>query len=482
MRSASLFSIFGLALSLSAAIVACSGDDDDKNTSSSGTPSAQGESCARTADCASGLVCLDNVCEKKATGSSGGNAGNEGVGGSTGGKSSGGKGGSSGAPTAGSAGKAGSAGSATVAPPVLGGEGESCTRAADCEMGLHCFNQRCTQTETTGAGGEGGMGSNPPPSVRLGQQGETCTLSSDCADGLSCLPDTIGIIGVCTATTSGITPTGMDCHAECKQPTDCCELPPSVLTDLGIKSCADLADALTGIDCTDPGAAASKCFVQATYCQCAKDTWDCTDAGTCVYMASCTNSSVTTDGCPSRSRSDLELTPTCNTDHQCAPEAVPATCAKDADCTGKAVADSAGDTCTAGECTCYKASGGCYRKCASDLDCAEGLNCDGKSHLCVTPPECTTDLQCQTKLHSINGTCTADNVCKTSCVTDLDCNSLTTALTRVCGSDHTCQALGCSSDAECTSTAGVHMFCSDVLTPDTGTTVSSAITGGGSAR
>jgi hypothetical protein len=488
MRSASLFSIFGLALSLSAALVACSGDDDDDTSGSSGTPSAQGESCARTADCASGLVCLDNRCEKKGSSASGGNAGEgSGTGGSTGGsKSSGGAGGSTGGTSAGSSGKGGSAGSGTVTPPpVLGGEGESCTKAADCEKGLHCFNQRCTVTENTGAGGEAGGTSNPPPSVRLGQQGETCTLSSDCATGLSCLPTQIGgglgAIGVCSVTSTGIQPTGKTCHAECETAADCCELPPSILTQFSIGSCTDLANKLDGVDCTDPGSSAADCFLQATYCQCDKNTWDCSDMGQCVYTADCTDDGWTTGGCPAKTRSDAVLTITaCNSAGKCAAEPTKPVCTKDADCVGEDVFDlvgAAADTCTTGECTCYKPEGNCYRKCGSDLDCEAGKICNSKLLLCEPAPQCTEDLDCQSLHHNVDSICVAGG-CVTRCDTDVDCNALTGgSLLQVCGSDHACHDLGCSSNDECTS-GTLHMFCADVVTGSGGTVVSSAVTGG----
>lgn len=477
MRSASLFSIFGLALSLGAALVACSSGDDDDSKASSGTPSAQGESCARTADCASGLVCLGNVCEKKGSSGSGGNAG-EGTGGTTGGtKASGGTGGSTGGTTAGSAGRAGSAGSGTVTPPpVLGGEGESCTRAADCQTGLHCFNQRCVAVENNGAGGEAGGTSNPPPSVRLGEQGETCSLSSDCATGLACLPNSTGLIGVCSLTTSGIQPTNKDCHAECTQAADCCELPPAILTQFTIGSCTDLANLLDGIDCTDPGTSAPECFLQATYCQCStKNTWECND-GMCHYKASCSASAITTEGCPTYTRSDIALNSTC-TDNSCDVPAATPVCTKDTECLNKAVRDVSGDTCSDGECTCYKPEGNCYRKCAGDLDCAPGKVCNAKLSLCEAAPSCTDDATCQVRNHNVKSIC-LDGGCVDKCATDLDCNPLTGSLTRVCNSDHTCQAIGCLSDDDC-STGPVHMFCTDTVSGSGGTVVSSAVTAGG---
>ena len=181
MRSTSLFSVFGIALCMSAAVVACSGDDDD-DTAPPAASSDRGQSCTKTADCKSPYVCIDQVCETKGTVPNAG-APNEGSGGHTGGT------GATGGTTGGTAGKAGSAGTGGTLPaPVLGGEGESCTRAADCQTGLHCFNQRCTKSETTtGAGGEGGMGPVEPPTPKLGQKGETCALSSDCEAGLVCL-------------------------------------------------------------------------------------------------------------------------------------------------------------------------------------------------------------------------------------------------------------------------------------------------------
>jgi hypothetical protein len=288
-------------------------------------------------------------------------------------------------------------------------------------------------------------------------------------------------IGVCSVTTSGIQPTGMDCHAECTKPTDCCELPPSVLTQFDVSSCADLAALIGSTDCAmNPGAMAAECFAQSIYCQCTKDTWDCTTAGTCVYTAPCTDPGLTTNGCPLRSRSDLPLVASCNTDGRCAVETATATCTKDSECTGKTVADSAPDTCSANECTCYKAEGNCYRKCASDLDCAPGKECNTKTHVCEAPPPCTDgtdDVMCLVKTHNIKSVCAA-GVCTTSCATDLDCNSLTGSLTHVCGADHTCQPIGCSADTDCTGSA-VHMFCTPVLTGEAGTTVSSAITQGG---
>jgi hypothetical protein len=459
---------------MSAAVVACSGDDDDTAPASQ-TPSDLGQSCTRTADCKSPYVCIDQVCEKKGSESNAG-APNQGSGGSTGGTTTTGG-------TGGTGGKGGSGGSAgTITAPVLGGEGESCTRAADCAAGLRCFNQRCTAGEENGAGGEGGNGGTvPPPAPKLGEPGETCAVSSDCVAGLACLPASSVGIGVCTVVNSGIAPTGNDCSAECREAADCCQLPQTVLTNLHIKSCADLDVVLDGVDCTNPGASASACFARDVYCSCAKDTWACND-GTCAYTASCENDGFATKGCPTVSRSEKPLVSTCN-DGACQLAAVDPTCTSDSDCDTKGVADDALDTCSAGECTCYKATHLCYRKCDVAIDCAPGHVCDAKTHVCQIAPECQTDVDCQAAHGNVNYRCrVAEGVCKLNCETDLDCNeSLLEGFTQVCNADHVCEAIGCTQDSDCKSTGetpSVQMFCSPKLTAAEAGGPSSAITAG----
>ena len=470
MRSTSLFSLFGIALCMSAAVVACSGDDDDDTAPAPQTPSDLGQSCTRTADCKSPLVCIDQVCERKGSVSNAG-AGNEGTGGSTGGTSA--TGGTGGTGRAGSTGTGG-----TTPAAVLGGEGESCTRAADCQIGLRCFNQRCTAGEETGVGGEGGMGSVTPPAPKLGQPGETCAVSSDCAGGLACLPASTVGVGVCTIVNTGITPTGSDCAAECRDAADCCQLPQSVLTSLGIKSCADLDVLLADVDCDNPGAAASQCFARQVYCSCEKNTWDCSD-GVCSYIASCENSGFASNGCPTVSRSGKPLVSSCNDNH-CQLAAVDPTCSSDSDCDTKGVADDGTDTCSAGECTCYKAAHLCYRKCDVDIDCEPGRECDGKTHVCMLAPECSTDVDCQAAHANVNNHC-LDGICHLTCATDLDCNEdLLGGLSQVCNAEHVCEAIGCTQDSDCktTTTPAVQMFCTPKISASESAGPKSAITSG----
>src|SRR4051812_38235976 len=138
----SILSYVGAALAALALVAACG--DDEKKTAT-GPLSGKGESCTRTADCGSGLVCAANVCVATArTLPDGG----------------------------------GIAGDGGLPGVALGGEGESCTRRADCKSGLACVLQTCTAGNPTSNGGDGGGGKSI-----LGSRGESCLSVRDCGDG-----------------------------------------------------------------------------------------------------------------------------------------------------------------------------------------------------------------------------------------------------------------------------------------------------------
>jgi hypothetical protein len=103
-----------------------------------------------------------------------------------------------------------------------GGEGESCTRRADCSSGFKCFEQVCVRSASPGSGGTGGSNEGGGPSTGgtggatggtggkggsttggtggkggsatggstaapdLGGLGESCARSADCEEGLGC--------------------------------------------------------------------------------------------------------------------------------------------------------------------------------------------------------------------------------------------------------------------------------------------------------
>ena len=187
------------ATSMTLALLVGCGDSDDKPVTSK-----LGESCARTADCDSGLSCIDNVCYKTSAPPSGG-----------------------------------SGGGGSVTPPeprARGGEGESCASRLDCAEPLGCFNNRCTAKDDTGEGGA------PAVSIHLGTRGESCRVNGDCVKDLACVPSAVSGSGVCDTASFGIEPTGLTCSGECTKAEDCCQLPISLHT-ASIKSCKDIADA-----------------------------------------------------------------------------------------------------------------------------------------------------------------------------------------------------------------------------------------------
>lgn len=444
MRNTVIWSFLSvMALATSGLMAGC--DSDAKIAKSSA-----GESCARTSDCNDGLKCLDGTCYK--TVSSSGGSGNN------------------------SAGEGNTAGTNVVGPkpPVLGGLGESCTKRADCEDGLACLSERCSED----GGGTGGEGNTAGPI--LGGVGETCGLTSDCEEGLRCLPnDFVGndiaakaigsnSVGVCTLLDSGIKPTGKECGAECEEAADCCELPVIQQTTTGAASCADLAKLVAAVpDCAlATGVNGAICLAFNSYCDenCGAKTWAC-ENGACQFAAKCTKADPVVGGCPGNTRGGTAI-PACNIKTGLCTGAVVATtgCTTDAKCATVAVYDHPLDTCVADECVCDKDNtGGCFRKCSEPTDCEAGYTCDEASTLCLPIGGCATDFQCIKARGDINAKC-VEGACTVPCEHDIDCNYLLTDgnFSQVCGPDKTCVALGCETNDECPEFAGglgVKSFC-----------------------
>jgi hypothetical protein len=436
MRGSAFIAFFGLAIAISGSLVGCGdddGDDDDKGDAPAKVvKSGEGESCIRTDDCADGLACFGNVCQDAPNGTGGTG---------TGGSSTGGRGG--------------------TGTTTLGGEGESCTRRADCAQNLSCFNQRCTSGT-----GEGGGGNTPT----RGTRGETCVVSSDCETPFLCLPGgtgtsgPYGFTGVCSDADTEIDPTGNVCGAECREAVDCCQIPVELHATIGVKTCADLADVLDGVTCNSSATAQNqaRCLVDQAFCDgCGEDTWECT-AGRCIYNAECTADGLVPSGCPTFSRAGFALNATCDVGEsdRCQPAAVDPLCEADADCDTLAVSDDLGDTCNAGECTCFQAM--CLRRCDSDLDCRVGFICDDGDDVCVPDDACTSHLTCQSLMGDIRAAC-MDGACTMPCEVDLDCNPtglVEGEFTRLCNENNQCEDIGCTQDLDCGGTVnGVKLFC-----------------------
>lgn len=430
MRNTVIWSFFSIvALASGGLISGCDSDD-------ALAKSALGESCDKTSDCADGLKCIEGACYQSASSGGSSNEGGEGSGGTT---------------------------VVGPKPPVLGGEGESCAKRADCEDGLGCFNERCTKS--AGEGGEGNI-----PGVVLGVEGETCTTTTDCGKGLGCRPGGYmpgaGFTGVCTKLDTGLEPTGKTCGYECAEAADCCELPVILHATLGAFSCSDLATLVADVpNCATATALnGQRCLAYDVYCDenCGNSTWSC-EAGTCAYEGECSKAGAVIGGCPSYTRGGNGI-PACDIDAgTCTTEVVdPMGCTDDESCfdpTPMAIVGGGGDLCSEGECTCHAGDGGCYRKCSENADCPVGYHCDEETTLCMPQGMCSTDAQCiedvgDARVKCVDGTCT-----QPPCENDLDCNLggfVNGYFENVCGPDKTCVPLGCTDDTECPAYSGVN--------------------------
>lgn len=363
--------------------------------------------------------------------------------------------------------------------PARSGQGESCTKRADCSDGLACYSGICLAAPSVDAGtDDGGVPINPIPTANLGQRGETCTASTDCAKPLVCVPLTTGTgavgLGRCDLATYGYTPTGKTCTAECKTEADCCELPlgltatDSAGTAVAINSCADLAkifaDAPAGCETTATASTTKACLYYKAYCECGAGVWAC-NSGMCSYTKACSTTGEVAKGCPAQSRSGLGLVTNCNaTSSKCESVAAGATCP--ASCDGKAVEVSATEVCAKDECVCLAETAPlCYRKCNDQLDCAYGFTCDTTKRVCVQDTGCDSDAACARNLKNVTAKCVA-KTCVVPCKTDLDCGTSGITATyawnaQVCSAG-VCADIGCTSDAECSKalTGGsIKMFC-----------------------
>ena len=431
----------GAALAVFATLGGCSGS----SSSPAAVSSAEGESCSRSADCASGLVCIDNACAPKGT--------------------------------------------INDAGQMIGPDGEIITATPD--SGVTVISDATVIVPPP-------MEAAAPP--RLSGVGEYCVSAAECAAGLVCIPNSpYGGSGVCDLGSYGLTPTGKTCSGECNTPADCCELPLNTsVMNTAVKTCQDIVNVLAGntTQCTTgtPPSATSTigigCFLYAAYCGgCSASTWACTK-NQCVYTASCQNSGVELNGCPSVTRTGRTLNTNCDSTDggssgSCKPTVV-GSCAADADCDTKPTTDSA-ITCRAGNCACYQQ--GCYLKCASDLDCHQGYSCS-TTKLCTQTAGCSTNADCANSTANVTAQCVSGQ-CKIPCKSDHQCSAsgvitnyvLTSSFGgSVCGSDGYCGKVGCTSDADCNNSASnpggntLHLFC--VTPPATSTTavVQSALT------
>jgi hypothetical protein len=367
------------------------------------------------------------------------------------------------------------------------GLGESCTRTFDCAAHLVCLQNYCVAEATSvdggsADGGEGGTVVQTGP--HLGLLNESCQVSTDCQAPLACVSNS------CQAVSYNLTSTGKSCTGECNMANDCCEVPVGydqfyegfeIFVDGGFIEHPSVSgpglrceDILSYIGDTSQCSAATfsnqslaqACFDYKTFCNCAQNTWTCTN-NQCVYSATCTTGFETATGCPSETRAGRALSTTCSVPTGSTTGACSAGCAVASDCadkfpSGASHACSAADG-GAGDCTCYQSA--CYFKCTKDLDCASGSTCDTTTNLCKKSA-CMTNADCVQSTGNPQAQCNMGS-CRVACSTDVECDPPAS----ICSSGF-CAAAGCTSDANCTGTN--HMFC--VTTPAATSAYTGAVT------
>ncbi len=428
--------LISLAGALAAASVAVVGCGTTNNINAGGGTSALGESCTRTFDCKTGLVCEQNVCLAGPS------------------------------MTAAEGGVTVDGGDASVIAtgPHLGQLNESCQTSSDCQSPFECIDQSCSVVNY-------GL-------TATGNTCAECKMASDCCEipvGVELVPSAYLDVWYAAAVDGGTLiahgangTTGVEAEDLLTENVRCQDL----LAFMGGDATICSGSATFNVD---EDGLASACFLYNTYCgTCsASGPWAC-NSGQCVYTAPCTASGTEVAqlaaACPTASRLRTGFSTTCSSPDGGTGGTCTAGCAVDADCDGKTPSDG-NHTCASGDagggnCSCYQSS--CYFTCASDLDCAAGKSCDATTHLCKTEA-CTTNADCVQSLRNPMATCvTATGTCSIQCTKDTDCSPPTS----ICSAG-TCMPAGCSSDIDCT-TGNAHSFC--VKAPAMTTLYSSAIT------
>lgn len=240
----------------------------------------------------------------------------------------------------------------------------------------------------------------PDASRRLSQKGELCQVTNDCVDGLACIPISGSFGGICSVTKFEVAPTAKECAlVECREPVDCCPLPPT--------SCSTWQ-----AGCADAGAGSLVCQQYEAYCKCDATKRDCV-----------------ADKCVTKCTADAE----CGmfgpgvkcTGGRCGA----GTCAADADC-------GTGAICVAGM---------CQAPCRSDGDCAGFARCiAGKCE----ESGCKTDRECVAATKNVEAKCGSDGECIVPCENDIECGN-PKGYAFVSCIDKRCTYTGCESDKDC---------------------------------
>jgi hypothetical protein len=359
--------------------------------------------------------------------------------------------------------------------------------------------------QVAGSGGsavatpEAVVGGDGPTEARRGERGSSCDSTSDCADDLSCVVTHDCPTGVacsnksCQPSNFDVVGTGKSCHvSDCKTTADCCgDMPQaapakcanreSICTKPTLTGCTAIRCATTA-EC-GKGTCGGKCSLDAMPCltttDCAVNTCDtsvepnvCALSGTDCSTFTCTTNTCSLPICNCQNPEYDPTHPIC-TDEDCenicgfACEKerclVDDGCASDDECPATLPFCSAGecaecrtkDDCDDEECV----DGHCGARCEVDTQCALFEACQASECVFVG---CRSDRECVLQAVSSKSTsaqdprlakCKIENdlgSCVFPCEIDAQC-----ATSEVC-LEGTCKYIGCETDGECKTIAGLH--------------------------
>jgi hypothetical protein len=367
--------------------------------------------------------------------------------------------------------------------------------------------QPSTPTNTTGTAagsssggsantpdGSGGAGDDGP--VRKGERGSSCNADNDCSDELSCVVTRDCPVGVncanksCQPSNFGLMGTGKRCFLhECSAKADCCgDLPQeapakcdnrtSICNTPNIPGCV-VKLCTADLDCGPGTCTPAVCSVGGAACNttadCAANTCDLQTMKCTVSQADCSTFACTTSLCPTRycnckNPDYLPSSPICTdqdcegicgftcTEERCV---VDKRCGSDAECgattpycsKGACIECRTSDDCEDEECM----DGRCGPECESDTQCKLFEACQNNKCEYVG---CRTDRECVLKAGQASSTqdprlakcrvAEGRGTCVYPCEIDAQC-----APSEVC-LNGTCEYIGCETDAECKTIAGLH--------------------------
>jgi len=361
---------------------------------------------------------------------------------------------------------------------------------------------------TAGSGGSGGSGGSAMAEggegseVRRGERGSSCNSTADCADDLTCIVTDDCPAGVacanktCQPSNFNLTGTGKSCHIiECTTKKDCCgekplQAPAKCANRDSICSKPTLPGCTTGLTCLPGG---TTCGEGTCASKCSYDGKACTTVADCATNTCdpVTNTcKLTLLDCSSGSAACLAVSNNCQSTCACAnPDYKPASeictdpdcedicgftckedrCVVDDSCLEDAECPATTPFCVANACVeCAKdmdcddekcINGHCGPRCKADTQCGVFEACQGGECVHVG---CRSDRECVLAARAQNSASAQDprlakcsivneiGTCVMPCDIDAQC-----APTEVC-SEGTCKYIGCETDAECKTIAGLH--------------------------